>query len=74
MSWSVFASGFASKYVSSSRWKTELFGETAAKSVAEDRSFMSSGEPKIWFAVFPSTPSAASVHSISRGARMGGVR
>ncbi len=56
MSFSVFSSRLPWKYLSSRRAKTETGGDTASNSVAHDFSFMSSGEPKIWLAVNPSTP------------------
>src|SRR3954466_1535228 len=59
------------KYFLSSRSNTEPGGDTHANRVAQDFSFISSGEPKISYADRPSTPRTASQHSRSRGPRMG---
>jgi hypothetical protein len=70
----VFSSRRPSKYLSSSLWNTDPSAETLANRVAQDLSFMSSGEPKISFAECPSTPRAASAISVSRGPRTGWAR
>src|SRR5262245_48145491 len=59
------------KYLASSRSNTEPAGETQAKRVADDRSFTSSGEPKISEAERPSTARTASAHSERRGPSTG---
>ena len=68
---SVSPSGSEWKYFSSRRWNTDPAGDTTANRVAQDLSFMSSGEPKISCADRPSTPSTASAHSANRGPRTG---
>src|SRR5687768_2115464 len=59
----VSASPTPSKYFSSKRWNAEPEGDTAANSVEQDLSFMSSGEPKIACADRPSTAKTAFTHS-----------
>ena len=68
---SVLSSGSPPKYRSSNCSNREPAGETLANSVADDRSFMSSGEPNTSNADRPSMPIAARAHSNSRGPRMG---
>jgi len=62
------------KYLSSSLWNTDLGGETRANSVAEDRSFQSSGDPKTVAAELPGSARVASTHSVSRGPSTGWAR
>src|SRR5262249_38540832 len=57
-----------------SRSNTDSPGETNANRVAQDLSFLTSGEPKISTAERPSTPRTASVHSLKRGPRTGWAR
>ena len=80
-SYSILAVGPNRRTVCSSRvpWKnlsstcsnTEPGGVTAANSVAQDRSFMSSGEPNTSAADRPSMATAAAQHSVGRAPRMG---
>ena len=59
------------KYLSSSWWNTDPAGDTCTNKVAQDRNFISSGEPKISSAVRSSTLMAALAYFTSRGPRMG---
>src|SRR5262245_2855436 len=68
---SVLPSGSPPKNFASSRWNTDPAGCTRANRVAHDRSFRSSGEPKISAADRPSMRATASEHASNRGPSTG---